>query len=48
MSTSALILMILVQGAVTVITTYFLYKALHTHPKADTEPSNEEDIENDL
>lgn len=45
MSTSALILMILVQGSVTVITAYFLYKVLHTSPKADTEPSNDEDTE---
>ncbi len=33
MSTSALILMILVQGSVTVVTSYFLIKVLRTPPK---------------
>jgi len=37
MSTSALILMILVQGFVTIITIYFLVKVLRMPPKADTE-----------
>ncbi len=45
MSTSALILMILVQGFVTIITIYFLVKVLRIPPKTDTESSDE--LEND-
>lgn len=41
MSTSAIILMVLIQGSVTVITIYFLLKVLRTPPKKDTEPPEE-------
>ena len=43
MSTSAIILMVLIQGSVTVITIYFLLKVLRTPPRTDIEPSNEEE-----
>lgn len=39
MSTSAIILMVLIQGSVTVITIYFLVKVLRIPPRADTESS---------
>lgn len=43
MSTSAIILMVLIQGSVTVITIYFLVKVLRIPPKTDIEPSDEEE-----
>ena len=42
MSTSAIILMVLIQGSVTVITIYFLLKVLRIPPKTDIEQSDEE------
>jgi len=41
MSTSALILMILVQGSVVLITAYFLIKVLKTPTKSDTESTED-------
>lgn len=45
MSTSALILMVLVQGTVIVLTAYFLIKVLRIPPKTD---SNAEEDDTDL
>ena len=43
MSTSAIILMVLIQGSVTIITIYFLLKVLRTPPpEADMESPDEE------
>ena len=41
MSTSAIILMVLIQGSVTVITIYFLVKVLRIPPRTDDELSDE-------
>ncbi len=47
MSTSAILLMILVQGSVTVIAAYFLIKVLRIPPKTDSEDTSESNNESD-
>lgn len=42
MSTSALILMVLVQGTVIVLTAYFLIKVLRIPPKTDSNVEEED------
>lgn len=42
MSTSALILMVLVQGTVIVLTAYFLIKVLRIPPKTDSNAEEED------
>ena len=44
MSTSAIILMVLVQGSVTVITAYFLIKVLRTPKKTNSEASGDDSV----
>ena len=45
MTTSALILMIIVQVSVTCLTGYFFYKVLKTPPKAEPDSYSENDDE---
>lgn len=47
MSTSALLLMILVQGSVTVIAAYFLIKVMRIPPKTDGNDASESNDESD-
>jgi hypothetical protein len=45
MSTSAIIMMVLVQGIVTGITGYLFYKVLTTKPKPEPDSFSENDFE---
>jgi hypothetical protein len=45
MSTSAIIMMVLVQTTVTIITGYFFYKVLATPPKPEPDSYSENDDE---
>lgn len=45
MSTSAIVLMVIVQGTVTVITAYYFFKVLRTPPKPEPDSFEENDDE---